>query len=238
MTETAHAAIMPMPPEIATAIIAVKKVIETIDRDKTNPQGKYKYASVDHFYHEVRKPMADAGLFTILMETSAEVSVREVKGEYGTRSSSWLALEYDIYLFHASGASFGPIRRTVTVVASGPQAYGAAESFVTKYFLRNVFKIATGDPEIDDMQPSELPPNKEPAKISPVSFDSMAHADRLIADLQKITSRVDLRAWWRLSKIEFQKCDNADFERVRKAFSDHGVALPPTPKIGIDAGEP
>jgi hypothetical protein len=42
----------------------------------------------------------------------------------------------------------------VALPISGPQAYGAAQSYVEKQFLRQVFKIPTGDKDADDTAPS------------------------------------------------------------------------------------
>ena len=139
-----------MPPEIAKAVIAVKKQIKALGKDQENKFARFKYVSVDKFYEVVGPMMAEAGLFTIVDEVSCAVEKRETQSDQGQiKASIWLTAQYDLTLFHESGAGYGPIHRAITVAATGPQAFGSGMSYVEKYFLRSLFKIPTGEEDAD-----------------------------------------------------------------------------------------
>jgi hypothetical protein len=139
-----------MPPEIARAILAVAKEVQRLGKDEENKFAKFRYVSVDKFYEEIGPLMAKHGLFDFAQEVSAEIEARETTDEGGKlRRSLWLTSEYDVMLYHESGAEFGPIRRTMMVLATGPQAFGSGVSYVEKYFLRALFKVPTGEQDAD-----------------------------------------------------------------------------------------
>ena len=147
-----------MPAKVAAAIVQVSRGIKAVAKNGTNEHGKYMFASVDDFYNMVGPVMADAGLFTFCDVTRCEISETETTDSYGkTKRTSYLNMEFDICLVHDSGEMSMPVKREVTVIASGPQAYASAESFVTKYFIRNLFKIPTGDYDADSDAKVELP---------------------------------------------------------------------------------
>ena len=133
---------------IAAAVIKVASGVKRLGKDGNNKHGGYNFTSVDKFYEVVGPMMAEAGLFTMANMTDSEI-VRPAEGE---RGGNQLHTTFDIYLVHESGDTYGPLRRDVAVVASGPQAYASAESFVTKYFIRNLFKVPTGEQDAADEQ--------------------------------------------------------------------------------------
>lgn len=144
-----------MPGDVAKAIVAVKASVIQLGYDEKNVHANYPYVSVDKFYHQIGRKMAEAGLLTVMDEVHTEIRVRESSGKSGT--SAWLHAQYAIYLVHASGATWGPLRRKIVVVASGPQAYGSAQSYLEKQFLRALFKIPTGErDEVDSMRQDGL----------------------------------------------------------------------------------
>lgn len=147
-----------MPAKVAAAIVQVARGIKAVAKNGTNEHGKYMFASVDDFYVMVGPVMADAGLFTFADVRRSEISETETTDNYGkVKRNSYLNMEFDICFVHESGEMSMPVKREVTVIASGPQAYAAAESFVTKYFIRNMFKIPTGDYDADSDAKVELP---------------------------------------------------------------------------------
>jgi len=95
----------------------------------------------------------------VIDETSTAVEVREVFNDRGeVKKSAWLLATYDIWLYHISGVSFGPLHRAIQVSATGAQSFASAQSFVEKYFLRNLFKVPTGDvDEVDASDKGDLP---------------------------------------------------------------------------------
>ncbi len=147
-----------MPPEIAKAVIAIKKQIKSLGKDSENKFARFKYVSVDKFYEVIGPLMATNGLFTIVDEVSCAVEKRETQSDQGQiKASVWLTAQYDLTLFHESGAQYGPIHRAITVAATGPQAFGSGMSYVEKYFLRSLFKIPTGEEDADAEQQEGVP---------------------------------------------------------------------------------
>jgi hypothetical protein len=90
---------------------------------------------------------------------------------------------------------YGPIRTNVTVKAQGPQAYASAKSYAEKYFLRQIFKVPTGEKVDADMHDKTILPDVQPQihKMAPEA--SAAKRDELINGLSSCQTIDDLRAW-------------------------------------------
>ncbi len=157
-----------MPPEIAKAVVKVMGEVKKLGKDTRNDHGKYNYVSVDQFFDQIGKLMHDAGIFVVVNETECETAVRTTVDQWGKeKSSAWLTSHYDLFIYHETGVSHGPIKRTIQVSASGPQSYGSAISFVEKYFLRSLFKIPTGEQDADADAQEGLPANARKAPPAP-----------------------------------------------------------------------
>lgn len=147
-----------MPKEIAKGIIEVKKHVKKLGYDEENRHNNYDYVSIDKFLDVIGRLEAEAGIFCLLDETSVEVRAHAS----GDRVSSWLHVEYDVYLGHESGTMFGPLHRKIIVVASGAQAFGSAQSYLLKQFQRALYSVPTGEKDADaDAQPG-IPANRTP----------------------------------------------------------------------------
>jgi hypothetical protein len=144
-----------MPGSIAKAIVAVMSKMKQIGFDEKNPHGGYGYVSVDKFYDLVGRVMATENLFILIDEVASEV--RE-----GGRGNPWLFARYELRFAHASGALSPPLRRSLAQPISGPQTFGAAQSYVEKQFLRQVFKIPTGEKDADTVGQDDAPPARAP----------------------------------------------------------------------------
>ena len=130
-----------MPPEIIKAIIGVMSEVKKLAKEGNNAFQRYKFTSVDQFYEAIGPLMVRHGLCNMAFERSTTVEIREAVDERGAvKKSAWLLAEYDFWLYHESGAAFGPIARSIQVSATGAQSYASAQSYVEKYFLRNLFK--------------------------------------------------------------------------------------------------
>ena len=143
-----------VPPSIAAAIIAVKKRIRQLGADENNPHGGYKYVSVDKFYASIGPMMAEAGLALLIDEV--ETDVKE-----GSSGKPWLFARYALRFMHESGAVAPPLMRSIAMPISGPQAFGAAQSYIEKQFIRQVMKIPTGEKDADETAQNEVPPPRQ-----------------------------------------------------------------------------
>ena len=143
-----------MPPVIAAAIIAVKKQIRQLGADERNEHARYNYVSVDKFYATVGPLMADAGLALLINECETEVRPSD-------KGTPWLFARYELTFMHESGAmSLLPMSRSLAMPINGPQTYGAAQSYIEKQFLRQVFKVPTGDKDADEVAQGEDAPSR------------------------------------------------------------------------------
>ena len=226
----------PMPPEIAKAIVAVMGEVKKLTKEGENKYQKYNFTSVDQFYEALGPIMAKHGLLDMALERSITTEIRETVDDYGkAKKSAWLIAEYDFWLYHESGASFGPVTRSIQVTASGPQSYAAAQSFVEKYFLRNLFKIATGDvDEVDEAPKEGLPQTREqpvrgkqtitsgrePEAKRP-SLEPGASAMSLaamLASLDACDTRQAIAGWSTKNGDEKERLLPEDREKLKEAF--------------------
>lgn len=149
-----------MPKEVAAAIVAVKAKVRAIGYDEKNPHGGYPYVSVDKFYALIGPLMAAEKLFLWVDEESSEV-------KEGARGNPWLFVRYAMRFAHGSGAVSSPVHRSLAQPISGPQSYGAAQSYIEKQFLRQVFKVPTGEKDADEVAQGEpAPAQRPPARAS------------------------------------------------------------------------
>lgn len=226
----------PMPPEIAKAIVKVMGEVKKLSKDETNKHGGYKYVSVDQFFELVGKLMADAGIFDVVEEVESTIEIRETVDQYGkTKKSAWLSTKYEIFIYHETGAVYGPLHRQQQVAATGPQSYGASEAFVEKYFLRNLFKVSTGEKDSDDQPQEGLPTEtKWSGKAGANARDDEEQAARYYVTnakvkFTKIDNVSELREWWEKEKPIMQdlfdgKEDPLYIDLV-KAYQAHGASL-------------
>jgi len=145
-----------MPASIAASIIAVKKQVRQIGQDERNEHGKYRYVTVDRFYERIGPMMAEAGIALLIDETDSEV-------KEGKSGNPWLFAHYALSFMHEDGSISAPMRRSLAMPINGPQTYGAAQSYIEKQFLRQIFKIPTGEKDADEVaQGDDAPARSAP----------------------------------------------------------------------------
>jgi hypothetical protein len=142
------------PPEIAAAVIQVMGALGTLAKDQTGKGITYKFASIDDFIEHVRGPLIEAKLFIIPNEAEPSRLV-DVVGKEGKPAAMWWS-RFAFTLVHVSGASYGPIYKTVLVHATGAQSAGAAQSYAMKQLDRGLFQIKTGDDDDPDKEKTEI----------------------------------------------------------------------------------
>ena len=171
---------------VIAAIAAAAGEVKRVAKDSRNIEQKYDFASIDDFMAMVGPICAKHGLVTILDEDQIEFVSKA--GKYG--DTLWVRVAYQITTYHASGEAMPTVRRNVEVIRSGPQAYGAAQSYVLKQYYRGLFAIPTGDnddPDTGAVQPEPAKtrdePKADPAEAIDRACDYLAEADTL-SDLQ------------------------------------------------------
>lgn len=137
-----------MPPVIAEAINKIMGDIQKIGKEDKNEHGNYKFAKIDDFLEATRPLCAKHGL--LIMPREESVDHRE------GGKSTWLVLKYRFILVATSGEIWDDGCRTIMAnSALGSQAFGAAQSYVLKQYMRSLFQMSTGDKEDLDYEAPE-----------------------------------------------------------------------------------
>lgn len=160
--------------KIYSAVAKAMGEIKRVGKDNRNTEQKYDFASIDDFMAMVGPICAANGIVTIIDEDVREFV--EKPGKYGP--TQWVSITYQITTWHASGEQLPTVRRHVEVIRNGPQAYGAAQSYVLKQYYRGLLAIPTGDKDDPDHgttpeEPVGKRPQEAPKKISAEQFQEI-----------------------------------------------------------------
>lgn len=183
------------PPNLAAAIVEVKRSLGRLGKTRKNEHGKYMFASIDDFMEFVSDSTDEHGLFFIPGEID-EPQLIDTISSNGKPAAMW-KVRHAFTIVHQSGEAYGPIAKSVMVQALGAQSAGASQSYALKQLMRGLFNIATG--EGDD-------PDKQSVAIS-----SRGDGE---TDIQK-----------RASKIRRQMLTAGDINDLGLIWSDNSITL-------------
>lgn len=168
--------IIKMPDSIAKAVNEVSSHIQKLEKSNDNKFDRYKFTSIDDFMENVQPLCANAGLI-IIQDEASKPDLIEKAGKSGNVLMLWC--EFNFTLVSKTGDTYGPIRRSVMVQATGAQAFGSAQSYALKQFLRSLFMIPTGDkddPDNDATKDIANPPTIDVQKIAKSINSQIARA--------------------------------------------------------------
>lgn len=230
-----------MPKEIATAVLLVMRAVGKIAKDSKNNHGNYAYTNIDAFLEVCNPACAEAGLIIMPVELSSEAQTVETVGNDGkVKASRQIVFAYNFMLIHESGATWCNERdvRHVAVQAVGAQAYGSAQSYALKQYMRSLFLIPTGDPDADaqsHMQATMIRATVSAAKAkretgkdhTSIDFGNgveivelAAVPDRVMAHLETFADQSDAMQWWESQSIGraqlYEKAPKVAMELKRK----------------------
>ncbi len=142
-----------MPKEIASAIKLVMSAVGRLVKDGKNNHGGYSYASTDAFFEAINPACSEAGLIIKPRARSVTIETFEVteKGTGKMVQKRMVVGRYNFVLIHESGATWCDDldERMIALDFTGPQSFGALESYAVKTFMRSLFIVATGDKDAD-----------------------------------------------------------------------------------------
>lgn len=187
--------------EVMAAVSKAMGKVQAIAKTARNTDQKYDFASVDDFLAALNPICADAGLVIMMQEVECEGFTRQ--GKYN--ETAWLRMVFEFTVGHASGQTLPPVRRSVEVIRSGAQAYGSAQSYALKQFLRALLLVPTGDKDDADYgEKGDGPVMNEPRRPTKGDADKIAaevHANTeaaaLIDEMERCTSLDALGAVWK-----------------------------------------
>ena len=198
--------------QLLAAIAKAMGEVKRLAKSEKNTEQKYSFASVDDFLAMAGPVCAANGILIDMDE--AEVEAFERQGKYGP--SYWVRVTFAITVWHVSGESLPPRRRTVEVIRTGAQSFGSAQSYALKQFLRALLMIPTGDPDVADASAEGtgrpiLQPNTNAEALKDAWRDGVldklrdgatetekatAFADQICADFQKPKTVSGLESQW------------------------------------------
>ena len=195
----------PIPKEVAKALNYVSKNSVKLTNSHKNEYHNYNFACIDDFLEVYGTIIAEAGL-TIIMDEIEEKQNDKV-----------LKIVYQFILIHESGAMWQhPIKRSIRVNSSaGSQAYGQAQSYCLKQFLRGVFMIPTGESKHMKAE-SEIDldySKQEKLNINKAKFDTKLSKN---GNLIKPEFHVDT-----VKKIETKLSDCKSNDEIDSVFNEH-----------------
>jgi hypothetical protein len=149
-TETStYKPVAPIPGSIVKAISRIMASIEAVKKSQRNTHAAYNYASTDDIYAEITRKMGEVGLVILCLEEEAPTISRVEKDG---KTSQWGLFTYSFVLATEDATWSDPrSRRTLFLQLTGPQSHMASQSYAEKSYLRSLFKIATGDQDLDGL---------------------------------------------------------------------------------------
>ena len=164
MTEQAAFSVTPptvavIPASIVKALCAVQATLAAVAKSDFNKHGNYKFASTDDIYAAVTRKLGEVGLliYPLEMEPAQEITAKvDAYDKEGNRTGEKTITKFRFHFGYLLATEqdtwFDPkSARTITVLHTGPQTFGAAESFCQKAYLRGTLKIPTGEQDLDAM---------------------------------------------------------------------------------------
>jgi hypothetical protein len=141
-----------IPKSVVKAICKIKAAVEAVAKTQKNQHGGWLFSSTDDIYAAVARKMGDVGLAIVALERECEV----VKVEKDGRTVQWLRATYQFILATDEDSwTDSDCKRSVFTQITGPQSFQAAQSYCEKSFLRSLFKLPSGDMDLDSMPQAE-----------------------------------------------------------------------------------
>lgn len=142
-----------IPASIVQAICKIQATVDAVKKTQRNAHGGYHFASTDDIYAALTRKMGEVGLVCLSLEDECDIKRIEKDGKNGEKVTvQWAHVVYRFVLAtHEASWTDANARRSLFIQVTGPQTFQAAQSFAEKSFLRSMFKLPTGDVDLDAM---------------------------------------------------------------------------------------
>lgn len=142
-----------IPAPIVTAVCRIMETVEAIKKSQRNAHGGYNFASTDDIYASLTRKMGEVKLICLSLEDQCDIKRIEKKDKSGNDVVvQWAHVIYRFVLATPDATWTDPnARRSLFIQVTGPQTFQAAQSFAEKSYLRSLFKLPTGDMDLDAM---------------------------------------------------------------------------------------
>jgi hypothetical protein len=160
--DTKPKTVTPIPASIVKAICEVQASMQAVKKSQYNKHAGFNFASTDDIYAALTLKMAEAGLVSLCLEEH-EPQIKEVtkealdkSGEKVTTRQQWMKATFTFVLATEDDTwTDVRARRTLFIQITGATSFQAAQSYAEKAWLRSLFKIATGDMDLDGLVQDE-----------------------------------------------------------------------------------
>lgn len=148
MSEDTTTPVTAIPASIVKAICKIHASVDAVAKSQRNAHGGYQFASTDDIYAAITRKLGEVGMIIMPLETKHEI----VKIEKEGKTVQWLHACFSFVLATEDATWEHPsCRRSLYIQVTGPQTHQAAQSYAEKAFLRSLFKLPTGDMDLDSM---------------------------------------------------------------------------------------
>lgn len=138
-----------IPASIVVGICQIQATLEAVKKSNRNQHGNYMFASTDDIYAALTRKMGEVGLLCLVLE---EKDVEIVRVEKDGKTSQWGKFVFAFVLATKDATWTDPRnRRSLFIQITGPQTFQAANSYAEKSYLKSLFKLPTGDMDLDQM---------------------------------------------------------------------------------------
>ena len=224
--------IAPMPKNIALAINEVCRNAVKLNKTNKNNYQDYNFASIDDFLEVYGSTIAEAGISIIMDEVQSRTE------------SKVLEIVFNFIIVHKDGDMWQhPLRRSIRVQSSsGSQAYGIAQSYCLKQFLRGIFMIPTGEskdaipePDADSLKKFDNNTNntkfdnktKSNGKIKIINGKFIVDIIKEIEDdVNKATSNDELDELYLKHKDAITQMDDGNIKTIKNTFEAVRSTIP------------
>jgi hypothetical protein len=142
----------PIPKSIVRAICKISASADAVKKSQKNQHGGYMFSSTDDIYAAIARKMGEVGLTCIALERGCEVVRVEKEG----KTVQWLHASYQFVLATEEDTwTDDGCKRSVYTQITGPQSFQGAQSYCEKSFLRSLYKLPSGDMDLDSMAQAE-----------------------------------------------------------------------------------
>lgn len=221
--------------EVIESIIKTSNELGSLRKEAENVSGPrhYGYVPIDTFYEKVAPIARSNGLTWKAREVYS--GLVEHMGSRGTTNALLVTYEFDL-LHGPTGTIWGNFyRMSIFHPLQGAQTAGSAISYAEKQFMREVFKIVTGEQDADASDPIAFE-RDEPITIAPMVgmpvvqvADTGAEMDFIEKTLKIFlpTTKTpqDLTDYWAKNEAiikNLKKNDKEKYASLQKAFKDRG----------------
>ena len=193
-----------IPASIVVACCQIQTTVEAIRKSHKNQHGGYMFASTDDIYAGLTRKMGEVGLMCLAME---DRDVEIIRVEKEGKTSQWAKFVFSFVLATKDATWTDPRnRRTLYIQITGPQTFQAANSYAEKSYLKSLFKLPTGEMDLDSMPQAEteedqialqsIGKTKRKSSASAKKDGTTAVFNELDASLNAAEGPAELKAIW------------------------------------------